>query len=170
MGDAGLFADERVELLDGTIVTMSAQHSPHAGTVWRLHRLLVRTVEDNVPVRAQLPIILDDWSEPEPDVAVCMPDPYDYTRSHPKPHQIMLVCEVASSSLSYDRSAKAAAYAASGIPEYWIVDVASRSIQVLTEPDPENRRYRAERRLTDDDTVPAPSGTILAVRDILPPV
>lgn len=170
MGEAGLFANERVELLDGTIVTMTAQNSPHAGTVDRLHRLLIGVVSPNVRVRAQLPIVLDDWSEPEPDVAVCAPDPYDYTREHPTAPQVLLVCEVAVSSLSYDRFEKAAAYAGSGVPEYWIVDVEKRVVQVLTDPDPGARRYRLQLERNDDDTVGAPGGAGLNVRDILPPL
>ena len=116
MGEAGLFAHERVELLDGTIVTMSAQSSPHAGTVYRLQRLLKRTLGDGFCVRGGLAIVLDDWSEPEPDVAVCRIDTHDYTTRHPTADDIVLVCEVALSSLPYDRCDKATAYARSGVP------------------------------------------------------
>jgi Uma2 family endonuclease len=170
MGDAGLFADERVELLDGTIVTMGRQNSPYAGTTYQLHRLLARALGDILCVRTQLPIILDDWSEPVPDVAVCAPDPYHYAREHPTPRQVLLVCEVAVSSLAYDRSEKAAAYAASGIREYWIVDVENRLIQVLTDPEPAERCYRGERRAHDGDVVHVPGGGTLAVSEILPPL
>lgn len=169
MSDAGLFANERVELLDGTIVTMSAQNSPHAGTVDRLHRRLLGVVEAGMRVRCQLPIILDDWSEPEPDVAVCATDPHDYTREHPQAAQVLLVCEVALSSLGYDRATKAAAYAASAIPAYWIVDVQGRHLDVLTDPDPVARRYRRALRVGHDGVVDAPGGSALAVADVLPP-
>ena len=170
MGEAGLFANERVELLDGTIITMGRQNSPHAGTVDQLHRLLIRVVDDALRVRAQLPIILDDWSEPEPDVAVCAPDPYHYAREHPNPKQVLLICEVAVSSLTFDHTEKAAAYAASGIPAYWIVDVEGRVIQVLTEPEPAERRYRRENQARDGDVLHAPGGGTLAVSEILPRV
>lgn len=169
MGEAGLFANERVELLDGTIVTMCPQNSPHAGTVDRLHRVLTRAVSDTTRVRAQLPIVLNDWAEPEPDVAVCAPDPYDYTREHPTPPQILLVCEVASSSLAYDRAEKCAAYAESGIAEYWIVDVERRVVHVLGDPDPAARRYRCEDVVGDDDQLRAPGGASIPVAEILPP-
>ncbi len=170
MGEAGLFANECVELLDGTIVTMSPQNSPHAGTVDQLQRLLGGVVRDTMRVRTQLPIILDDWSEPEPDVAVCAPDPYGYTREHPKAPSVVLVCEVAGSSLAHDRSAKAAAYAGSGIPEYWIVDVENRVIYVLTDPDQTGRRYRRERQVGDGENLPALGAGALAVSEILPPL
>jgi Uma2 family endonuclease len=170
MAEAGLFANERVELLDGTIVTMSAQSSPHAATVTRLNRLLMRGLDTSMDVRPQLPVILDDWSEPEPDLIVCRTDPRDYAQGHPQPEDILLVCEVSISSLAYDREKKAAAYARAGIPEYWIVDVESRVVIVFDEPDPRSRRYRRERRVAEGGAVTMPGGTTLAVADILPPL
>ena len=169
MGAAGLFAKERVELLDGTIVTMCPQTSPHAASTYRLQRLLTRAFGDTICTRVQMPIILTDWSEPEPDIAVCAPDPHDYARGHPTPEHVLLVCEVAHSSLAYDRSGKAAAYAASAIPEYWIVDIENRVIHVLTEPEPDQRRYRRESQARDGDMLRAPGGGTLAVSEILPP-
>lgn len=168
MGEAGLFAHERVELLDGTIVTMTPQSSPHAAVVSRLTRLLVPRLGHNLHVRSQSPIVLDDWSEPEPDFVVCGPDLQDYATGHPRAQDIVLVCEVAISSLAFDRTAKAAAYAASGIPTYWIVDVESRVLVVLDDPDPTTRRYRRERRFEEDAMVEAPGGTLVAVTDVLP--
>lgn len=169
MSEAGIFANERVELLDGTIVTMSPQSSPHAGTAYRLHRLLERTLGDEFCVRGQLSVVLDDWSEPEPDVAVCKVDARDYTTRHPAPEDIVLVCEVAISSLAYDRAEKAIAYARSGIREYWIVDVERRALLVFADPDPAACRYRTERTLREGGTLVAPNGLVLAVADVLPP-
>jgi len=169
MGEAGLFANERVELLDGTIVTMSPQGCPHAGTVEHMDGLLRQATEGRFRVRAQLPVVLNDWSEPEPDLAVCVLEPHRYTRAHPLPEQIVLVCEIASSSLGYDRTEKAAAYAASGIPEYWIVDVDRRSIHVLREPDRDERRYRVDETVGEDGEVVAPGGARIAAADVLPP-
>lgn len=169
MGEAGLFANERVELLDGTIVTMSAQSSPHAGTVYRLQRVLVGALGEQFAVRSQLPLVLDDWSEPEPDVAVCTLDPRDYFDAHPHPAEVVLVCEVAISSLAYDRAEKAAAYARSAIPAYWIIDVDRRLIHVLTDPDRTARRYEREQTFGENDQVAVPNGRSVAVSTILPP-
>ena len=169
MGEAGLVANERVELLDGTIVTMSPQGCPHAGTVDQLGELLRRAIDGRFRVRMQLPVVLNDWSEPEPDLAVCVLEPHRYTRAHPLPEQIVLICEIASSSLGYDRTEKAAAYAASGIPEYWIVDVDRRSIHVLRDPDRDERRYRIEETVGEDGEVVAPGGARIAAADVLPP-
>jgi Uma2 family endonuclease len=98
MGEAGLFADERVELLDGTIVTMAPNSPLHAGTAGIVHRALAAACSA-LDVRMQSPIVLDDWSEPEPDVAICAPDRYSYTREHPQPDQLLLLVEVAVSDL-----------------------------------------------------------------------
>lgn len=169
MSEAGLFANERVELLDGTIVTMSPHSSQPSAVTSRLNRLLVPALSGSLHVRIQLPVILDDWSEPEPDLVVCRADPHDYAYGHPRPSDVVLVCEVSLSSLSYDRTAKLEAYAASGLPEYWIVDVEHRVVHVFADPDPTARGYRRERRMAEGDVVAGPGGTTLAVTDVLPP-
>jgi Uma2 family endonuclease len=168
MADAGLFANERVELLDGTIVTMSPHTTLHAAALHRLGKASARVIGDDLDVRTQLPIVLDDWSEPEPDVVVCRADPRDYETAHPRPEDVVLVCEVAVSSVVFDRTQKAAAYAASGIRAYWIVDVEARVVDVFDDPDRAARRYRRERRFEDGATVDMPGGSYLAVTELLP--
>ena len=169
MGEAGLFADERVELLGGAIITMSPQTSPHAGAVYRAFTALYRMLGSAFCVRSQLRVVLDDWSEPEPDIAVCSPDPADYSRAHPTAGQILLVVEVAASSLPYDRGQKAAAYAESGIPTYWIVNLAERRIEVLTEPDQPAGRYTRSEIRTEAENLRLLGGATLPVAEILPP-
>lgn len=168
MAEAGLFANERVELLDGTIVTMSPHTTHHAAVLHRLAKSLLRVVVSSLDVRTQLPIVLDDWSEPEPDIVVCRADSHDYEHAHPTPADVVMICEVAVSSLAFDRGQKTAAYAASGIPTYWIVDVEGRVVSVLDDPDPQARRYRRERHARDGDTIEAPGGAQLAVTALLP--
>jgi Uma2 family endonuclease len=170
MAEASLFTDERVELLDGVIVTMSPQNSPHAAAVHRLLFILLRTFGSAAYVRVQAPIILNDWSEPEPDIAVCHPDPYDYARERPKAHQVLLIIEVADTSLSYDRTQKASAYAASSIPEYWIVNLNDRRVEVLTIPDSSAGRYCQENLAYEGEVIPLPGGRTISVSDILPPI
>src|SRR5215471_6800979 len=106
MGDAGLFVDKRVELLDGEIITMPPQNPPHAGVLTRVSSTVMRLLGTTFTIRIQLPIVLDDWSEPEPDVAVCQFDLDDYERGHPHADQVLLVIEIAEASLSYDRTYK----------------------------------------------------------------
>jgi Uma2 family endonuclease len=168
MAEAGLFTDERVELLDGEIITMSPQLSPHAFTVNQLLYLLITTLGATVIVRGQTPIVLDDWSEPEPDIAVCQPDPDRYKNAHPRPDQVLLVIEVAESSLTYDRTRKAPAYAASAIPEYWIVNLIDRQVEVFTDPEPTRQRYRQQRFAFAGDVLALPGGSTIEVSDFLP--
>ncbi|HEV8716638.1 MAG TPA: Uma2 family endonuclease [Candidatus Binatia bacterium] len=168
MGEAGLFTDERVELLDGEIITMAPQNPPHAGITSRIAYALMRLLGSTVSLRVQLPIVLNDWSEPEPDIAVCLPDPDDYEREHPRADQVLLVIEVAEASLFYDRSRKVAAYAGSGIPEYWIVNLVDRRIEALSAPDPATRRYQTEKHAVAGDILQLPGGVLLAAADVLP--
>ena len=167
MGEAGLFSNERVELLEGEIITMSPQNSPHAGITSRLAATLIRLLSAHFSVRAQCPIILNDWSEPEPDIAVCQLDPDDYVREHPHANQVLLVIEVADSSLFYDRNRKVKAYAGSEIPEYWIINLVDRRIEQLSDPDPAAQRYQQERYAKAGDSLSLPGGKLLMASDIL---
>ena len=160
MAEAGLFRDERVELLDSEIITMSPKSSGHAFAVSRLMQLLVRKLGSTAIVRIQDPIVLDDWSEPEPDVAVCDLVRDDYRHAHPRADQIRLVIEVAESSLAYDRTRKARAYATAEIPEYWIVDLVDRRVEILSGLDRETQCYRECRNALPGDSLPLGSEVI----------
>jgi Uma2 family endonuclease len=165
--EAGFFSDKRVELLDGEIITMAPQNPPHAGITSRLAAVLIRSLGRNFTVRIQAPIVLNNWSEPEPDVAICRFDADDYQYEHPKASDVLVVIEVAQSSLAYDRRRKTEAYAASGIPEYWIINLIDRRIEVVSDPDPGAQRYRQERLVFRGDTLTLPGGVSLAVTEIL---
>ncbi len=129
--DLGLFEGEKVELLRGVIVRMSPQGVAHASTIQSLTQLLVLALAatKRAAVRVQLPLALADDSEPEPDIAVV--EPGDYREQHPS--RALIVIEVADSSLTLDRGEKAELYARAGIPEYWIVDVGRRLLEVHTD-------------------------------------
>jgi len=169
MGEAGLFEGKRVELLDGEIITMSPQSSPHASAVNRARRALSQVLEPAFLVRGQVPIVLDGESEPEPDVAVCAPDRREYAAGHPEPKDILLVLEIAASSLAYDRGRKAAAYARAGIPAYGIVNLERRVVELLTDPDPAAARYRRAEVLGEDGRLPLPGSATVPVAELLPP-
>ena len=168
MATIGLFDAERVELLDGEIITMSPKLSSHTSALNRLMYAVIAAFGSTALVRVQDPIILNDWSEPEPDLAMCQPDPDYYKDAHPQADQVLLVIEVADSSLAYDRTRKAQAYAGSGIPEYWIVNLPDRQIEILTEPIPGTSQYRQQRLAFAGDAVTLPGVGSLAVNDILP--
>jgi Uma2 family endonuclease len=126
----GAFGSERLELLDGRLVTMSPHGEPHAFSITRLTKRLVRGLGDRADVRVQLPLALSDVSEPAPDVAVVAPG--DYLDEHPR--RALLVIEVSSSSLDEDRRVKGALYAAAGIAEYWVVNLPGGLVEVHREP------------------------------------
>jgi Uma2 family endonuclease len=170
MGEAGIFApEERVELLDGQLIQMPPGGPPHAYSVDRVTSVFHKRFDDRAYIRAQNPVTLDTWSEPEPDVMLCALPEGQYAVAHPKPSQVLLVVEVAASSLRYDAGAKLRAYALRGVREYWIVDVERGHVDVYREPSGE--RYEKHERAGRGRSV-APLAfpeDAIAVNDILPP-
>ncbi|MGH7673070.1 MAG: Uma2 family endonuclease [Gemmatimonadales bacterium] len=161
--------DDRVELLDGQIVEMSPIGPRHAGRVKNLARLLYRTFGDAILLGIQDPVVLGAQSEPEPDVAVLVPRADAYGTAHPGPADIRVVIEVADTSLAFDREVKVPLYAAAGIPEAWLVDLASDVLEVHRQPGPEG--YREVRTLSRGETLAplfAPTGAI-SVDEVLGP-
>ena len=130
MGEAGILTeDDRVELIEGELLAMVPIGSEHVSAVNALNRLLVMAVGDRAVVSVQNPVRLTRRSEPQPDFAVLRPRD-DYRTTLPRPEDVMLIVEVADSSLDYDRTVKLALYAQSGIPELWIVDLSAGKVEV----------------------------------------
>jgi len=145
MGETGMIAaDERTELLDGEVVCQMPINARHAGCVNRLNRLLGGQVVDRAIVAVQNPVRLDPFSEPQPDVALLRLRDDSYDQSHPGPEDVLLLIEVADSSLDLDRRVKVPLYAAAGIAEVWLVDLMNASVEVYRDPDA--RGYRQLRR------------------------
>src|ERR687896_1657519 len=135
MGEARILApDARVELIEGEIFDMAPIGSLHAGTVMRLGRMLERAVGDTALVYIQNSVALSNYSAPQPDLALLRPREDFYTASHPGPADVLLVIEVADTTLRDDREVKAPLYAAHGVPEYWIVDLEDKGVHVFREP------------------------------------
>jgi Uma2 family endonuclease len=135
MGEAGILTeDDRVELIEGQLIAMSPIGSDHSGTVNALTRALVRAVGDRGVVAVQNPVQLDDLSEPQPDFSVLKPRADDYRRATPRPDEVLLIIEVANTSLAYDRAVKRALYARHAIPEFWIVNLAANEVEVCRAP------------------------------------
>ena len=129
LGELGFFApDARVELLDGEIHDMSPIGPLHGGVVNRLNRLFNLAAKGRWIVSAQNPVDLDKYSEPEPDVVLLKPAPDDYVSHHPVPDDVLLLIEVADSSLEFDRRKKLPTYARSGIRDLWIVNLQESEI------------------------------------------
>ena len=170
MGKIGIIApDERVELLDGSLIAMPPIGPEHAYSV----RLLLRRLQERYAGRASLsiqgPVTLDNWSEPQPDAMLNALPEERYATAHPTPEQSLLVVEVAQSSLSYDSGKKLRAYARRGVREYWIVDLVHQRIDVYREPRAE--RYDVHLIFERGASV-APLAfpdEPIAVDDVLPP-
>ena len=146
MGEAGIFgADDRVELIDGEIREMTPIGPPHAAIVDRLAELLLGRLAGKANVRIQNPIRLGGYTEPQPDLVVARRRMDYYAGRYPEADDVLLVIEVADSSLLYDQVEKAPRYAAAGIPEAWLVDVSGETVTVCTEPGPDG--YAEERVL-----------------------
>ena len=135
MGEVGILGDrDRVELIEGELVAMSPIGSYHHGTVISLTQGLVRAVGDRAMVSVQGPVRLDDFSEPEPDFALLKPRPDLYRDAHAQPSDVLLLIEVADTSLNYDRAVKRTLYARHGISELWIIDLNAGEIEVCRQP------------------------------------
>lgn len=157
---------ERVELIDGVIVDMSPQKSFHATAVCLVAETLRVIFSSGYNIRVQMPLALDDTSEPEPDVAVVPGKTRDYTHAHPT--TAALIVEVADATLRLDRKTKQAVYARNGIAEYWIVNLKNNTLEVYREP--QGDHYHSQAILQPGDTMQplaSPDHTI-AVADLLP--
>ena len=146
MTEAGVLTeDSRVELIRGQITDMSPIGAPHSRTVNRLTRLLVPLVGAQGIVSVQNPVRLDEGSEPQPDVTILHPRMDEDDAGTPGPADVLLLIEVADSSLGFDRATKLPLYAEAGISDYWIVNLQERAIEVHR--DPQGDRYAQVRRV-----------------------
>jgi Uma2 family endonuclease len=141
MAEVGILGRrDRVELIRGEIVEMSPIGRRHGAFVDNLTRLLVKRLPDHVIVRVQGPVALADDTEPEPDLTVLRRRSVPYKEREAWAEDVLLVIEVAESSLAYDRSTKLRLYAEAGIPEYWVVDCAAETVEVHRGPGLEGYR------------------------------
>src|SRR5262245_48935979 len=136
MGEVGILKPkERVELIHGEIVEMSPIGPRHIAFVNSLNELLVLRLGGRALVSVQNPVALDEYSEPEPDLAVLRRRD-NYKHAEPATEDVLLLIEVADTSLAYDRRVKLELYAEAGVPEYWVIDAAAEIIEVHREPGP----------------------------------
>ena len=137
MGEAGILSeDEHIELIDGVIIQMSTEGTRHSVIITKIAMQFYGLVtEGKVLLRVQNPILLNDETEPEPDLALVKTraDAY-YLETHPRPDDVLLLIEVADTSLEYDKEIKLSRYADSKIEEVWIVNLVDSIIEVYREP------------------------------------
>jgi Uma2 family endonuclease len=146
MAETGILKrEDRVELINGEVIEMSAVSPRHAAGVRRATRLFERRVGDSAIVSVQNPIQLNDYSEPQPDVALLKPRDDSYVESHPTPDDVLLAVEIAESSVARDRMIKMPAYASAMISELWIVDLQAGFIEVYSQP--ANGSYQSIRKV-----------------------
>ena len=142
MGDAGILSpSDRVELIDGEIISKPVIGPRHGASVDRTTRALVTAVGTSAIVRVQGAVRLDLFHEPEPDIVLLRPRADFYASAHPGPADILLVIEVAESSIDYDRDIKARIYAKARVLEYWLVDLSEDVVHVHSGP--ANAVYRS---------------------------
>jgi Uma2 family endonuclease len=143
MGAAGIFSeDERVELIEGEIVEMSPIGKRHAACVARLTQLLGPPSQGRAILWVQNPLRLGDYSEPQPDVALVRTRADFYEQSLPGPSDVLLVVEVADTTLEYDRQIKLPLYARALVAEVWIVNLADERVE--THADPSGGAYKID--------------------------
>jgi Uma2 family endonuclease len=163
-----LTENDNIELLNGAIVEKMPKGTKHANFNDIIANLFFQKLGQKVWVRNQNPIWLDDFSEPEPDIVLVEPPFSKYFGKHPMPADIFLILEISDSTLSYDRTAKSAAYALAGIVQYLLLNVQERTLEDYREPSADG--YQSKQTLRDEQTfnLVAFPDVILQAKDFLP--
>jgi Uma2 family endonuclease len=171
--EAGIFKpEERLELINGEVITkLSPQSSQHAYGIQTLMNLFNGIITEKDHIRIQLPMAINEENEPEPDIAVVAGSARDYVREHPS--TALLVAEVSDSTIASDRKVKGGLYASAGIPEYWILNLNDRLLEIYGNPvadpnEPFGHRYETVQMLTENDTLTWRSSLPVPVKELLP--
>jgi Uma2 family endonuclease len=152
MAEAEILAPEdHFELIEGEIYQMPPIGSRHAGCVNWLTRAFVRRLDERAVLAPQNPVVLSDISEPQPDIVLLRPRADDYRESHPVTEDVLLIVEVAASTLPFDRRTKIPLYARCAVPEVWIVNLVDAELEVYR--DPAAQGFRTVRRLGRADRI-----------------
>ena len=168
MAQAGILGeDDRVELIEGEVVRMTPIGRRHASCLIRLTEYFVRTYSDGAAVSGQNPIVLDPYSEPQPDIALLRRQSDFYASSLPTAADVFLLVEIGDTTVEIDRRVKVPLYAKNGIVEVWLVDLEQETITIYRDPSPHG--YRTARVARRGEQI-APSvfpDRPLAVSDLL---
>jgi Uma2 family endonuclease len=160
---------EHIELISGQIFNMAAKGTRHTVSTTELMGELLILLGRTAKIRCQDPITLPNHSEPEPDIVIAKLRADNYVDSHPAPVDIILVIEVADSTLNFDRNTKAPLYAAAGISEYWIVNLADDRLEIYSQP--EGSIYTSTQIILPPRSINLPQfpGIMLDIAAIFPP-
>lgn len=155
MIEAGILTEQdKVELIRGEIIQMSPKGSRHAACMGKISEWLIPRLVGQAMIRTQDPVHLSDHSEPEPDLVIVKSRSDFYVEAHPDAEDILLVIEVADTSLAVDRSTKSSLYAEAGIQEYWIVNLPEQVIEICKSP--QGQRYKEIRIAEPGDVISVP--------------
>jgi Uma2 family endonuclease len=152
MLEAGVFAEsDRLELINGEIRVMSLIGRKHAVCVAKTAKNFERKLGDQTIVWTQNPILLSNYFQPQPDLAILKWRDDFYAEALPAPDDILLIIEVADSTIAYDRDVKSSLYAANGIPEMWLFDVNKKIVEGYSQPSALG--YKRMQRYEKNDTL-----------------
>jgi Uma2 family endonuclease len=171
MLEAGVFAGQRLELIDGDLIDKMGQKPPHAHAIQVLFALLANMFGGK-RIRGQLPIevstVDQERSLPEPDLAVLREYKAEYRRRHPRGGELLLVVEVADATVQYDATIKRDLYARAQVPEYWVLDVTGR--RLIVHRNPAQGKFGQVVILSESDAVCIESepGASIPVAEMLP--
>ena len=169
MAAAGVFRPEaRLELIEGDIIEMAPIGSRHAGVVKSLNRLLNQLAGNKALISVQDPLVIGKRSMPQPDLAILKPRADNYSTSHPVAEDVLLVIEVADSSLAFDTGTKVPLYARAGITETWVVDVEEKVIRVFRDPTAKGYQTSFTVSVKEKIAVPSLPKAMISVADLFP--
>ena len=160
--------DDRIELIKGELIDMAPIGSKHASTVGVLTKLVILAAGEQGFVTSQSPVVLNDDSQPQPDLLLLKWRADYYVSALPQPGDVLLLIEVSDATLHFDRDIKIPLYAKSGIPEVWLVNLEDRTIEVYREPSPEG--YKLMLRPSREDAI-SPihfAGFVLTPKNLFP--
>lgn len=150
LGEANIFPpDSHLELIEGEILEMAPIGFNHAGHLMLLINYFAATVQGKAIVNAQNPLLLNNYSEPQPDFLLLRPEDSFYTTRHPTATDVLLLVEIADSSLSYDQTRKLRLYAKHQIPEYWIINLNQPCLEVYRESIEDNYAQKTTLRANE---------------------
>jgi Uma2 family endonuclease len=152
MAEAGILTEEnRTELISGEILEMSAMGARHRAAVNRASHFLIPLFGEKAQVSIQLPVRLDEFNEPQPDICFLSPRRDFYESTHPGPSDVFMILEISDTSLHYDRDVKLEVYAGARIREVWIEDLVSQSLMIFR--DPSTKMYKTSLTFCRGDVV-----------------
>jgi Uma2 family endonuclease len=170
MLEAGLFAGQRYELIDGDLIDKMGQNPAHAAAIVWIQKWLGSFMDlGRIRVQLSMEAAREDrkWTIPEPDFAVLAEEKSDYQQRHPRGDEMLLVIEVSDTAVKFDLTRKAVLYARAGVPEYWVLNLPRRQLVVHRQPD--GTEYRSIRIYSEEEIVSMESSDrTVKVGELLP--